>query len=138
MAGGGDRQAKQGEGAMGPCGRPVRASSSRLAGCANRLIATDATTRGCPVAGRRPWFRICSGSGQRSSDGVNERTGMALGVLALKPVAMVGRGPIGKTAGELGIGDGALQFRPLAAMDLETQLRDRSSADQSSPWLSSR
>lgn len=31
------------------------------------------------------WFSTCSGSGQHSSDGVNDRTGMTQGVLALEP-----------------------------------------------------
>ena len=31
------------------------------------------------------WFSTCSGSGQHSSDGVNDRTGMAQTVPALKP-----------------------------------------------------
>lgn len=37
------------------------------------------------TAQRRTWFSTCSGSGQRSSDGVNDRTGMTQGVLALEP-----------------------------------------------------
>ena len=37
------------------------------------------------------WLSTCSGSGQRSSDGVNDRTGMAQAVLALKPAETTDR-----------------------------------------------
>ncbi|MCX5966416.1 MAG: hypothetical protein NTV57_01990 [Cyanobacteria bacterium] len=37
------------------------------------------------TAQARTWLSTCSGSGQRSSDGVNDRTGMTQGVLALEP-----------------------------------------------------
>ena len=37
------------------------------------------------AAQARTWLSTCSGSGQRSSDGVNDRTGMTQGVLALEP-----------------------------------------------------
>lgn len=37
------------------------------------------------AAQRRTWFSTCSGSGQHSSDGVNDRTGMTQDVLALEP-----------------------------------------------------
>ncbi|KEF43332.1 MAG: hypothetical protein ER33_00890 [Cyanobium sp. CACIAM 14] len=43
--------------------------------------------------------RTAAGTGQRSTDGVNDRTGVANGVVALQTAEATGRGPMGRLSG---------------------------------------
>ena len=79
------------------CQRPLAAW---IAAWQQRLpVAVKQPLGSTPRCTASPGFTTCSGSGQRSSDCVNDRTGMTEGVFALQPAEIIGRGTVGKAIG---------------------------------------